>query len=113
MRHILRENFHCLVAHCCLLLENKVIDFQSDPERSVSNHEGFYPHSSDEGDGMEWDMLIRKYYDVSVWSKCRNCSAMKGEKECLYSQEVEADHNFNLHGVFVLSQTIILFGITS
>ena len=23
-------------------------------------------------------MLIRKYYDVSVWSKSRNCSAMKG-----------------------------------
>ena len=53
LRHILRENLHCLVAHCCLLLENKVIDIQSDPERSVSNHEGFYPHSSDEGDGME------------------------------------------------------------
>ena len=33
---------------------------------------------------------------------------MKIEKECLCCQEVEAVRNFNLQGIFVLSQAIIL-----
>ena len=36
-------------------LENKVIGFQFEPERSVSNREGFYQDIRDEGD------------DESVW----------------------------------------------
>ena len=30
-------------------LENKVIGFQFEPERSISNHKGFFQDSSDEG----------------------------------------------------------------
>ena len=33
---------------------------------------------------------------------------MKTEKECLYYQKVEAVYNFNLHGIFVLSEAISL-----
>ena len=39
--------------------------------------------------------------------KCRDCSAMKTEKECLYYQEMEAVCDFNLQRIFVLSQTIL------
>ena len=89
-------------------LENKVIGFQFEPERSISNHKGFFQDSSDEGDAMERDMFDRKDCDPSVWCKCRNCSTMKTEKECLCCQEVETVRNFNLQGIFVLSQAIIL-----
>ena len=89
-------------------LENKVIGFQFEPERSISNHKGFFQDSSDEGDAMERDMFDRKDCDPSVWCKCRNCSTMKTEKECLSCQEVLHFRNFNLQGKFVLSQTIIL-----
>ena len=34
-------------------LENKVIGFQFEPERSIFNHERFYQDSSDEGDAIE------------------------------------------------------------
>ena len=61
-------------------LENKVIGFQIVPERSISNHEGFYQDSSDEGVAMEQDMVDRKDCDPSVWCKCRNCSTMKTDK---------------------------------
>ena len=71
-------------------LENKVIGFQFEPEKSIFNHEGFYQDSSDEGDAIEQDMLDRKDCNPSVWCKCRNCSTMKTEKECLCCQEVEA-----------------------
>ena len=37
---------------------------------------------------------------------------MKTEKEYLCYQEVEAVCNFNLHGIFVLSQAIILSELT-
>ena len=93
-------------------LENKVIGFQFDPERSMSNHEGFYQDNSDEGDTMERDMFVRKDNDPTVWCKCRNCSTMKTEKECLCYQEVEANRDFNLQGIFVLSQAIILSELT-
>ena len=89
-------------------LENKVIGFQFEPERTISNHEGFYQDSSDEGNAMERDMFVREDCDPSVWCKCRNCSTMKTEKKCLCSQEVEAVRVFNLQGIFVLSQAIIL-----
>ena len=89
-------------------LENKVIGFQFEPERSIFNHEEFYQDSSDEGDAIERDMLDRKDCDSSVWWKCRNCSTMKTEMECLCCQEVEVVHGLNLHGIFVLSQAIIL-----
>ena len=89
-------------------LEKKVIGFQFEPERSISNHEGFYQDSSDEGDAIERDMLDRKDSDPSVWCKCRNCSTMKTEKECVCCQELEAVHGVNLQGIFVLSQAIIL-----
>ena len=89
-------------------LENKVIGFQFGPERSIFNHEGFYQDSSDEGDAIERDMLDRKDCDPSVWWKCRNCSTMKTEKECLCCQEVEAVRGLNLQGILVLSQAIIL-----
>ena len=91
-------------------LENKVIGFQFEPERSISNHEGFYQDSSDEGDAMERDIFDRKGCDPSVWCKCRNCSTMKTEKECLLSRR--AVRNFNLQGIFVLSQAIILSELT-
>ena len=89
-------------------LENKVIGFQFEPERSIFNHQRFYQDSSDEGDAIERDMLDRKDCDPSVWWKCRNCSTMKAEKECLCCQEVEAVRGLNLQGVFVSSQAIIL-----
>ena len=57
-------------------------------------------------------MFLRKDCDPSVRWKCRNCSTMKTEKECLCYQEVEAVCNFNLHGIFVLSQAIILSELT-
>ena len=56
----------------------------------------------------ERDMFDRKDCDPSVWCKCRNCSTMKTEKECLCCQEVEAVRDFNLQGIFVLSQAKIL-----
>ena len=34
-------------------LENKVTGFQFEPKKSISNHEGLYQDSSDEGDAME------------------------------------------------------------
>ena len=55
-------------------LENKVIGFQFEPERSIFNHERFYQDSSDEGDAIERDMFDRKDRGPSVWWKCRNCS---------------------------------------
>ena len=76
-------------------LEDKVIGSQFEPERSISNHEGFYQDNSDEGDLMELDMFVRKDCDPSVWCKCRNCSTMKTEKEFLCCQEVEAFRDFN------------------
>ena len=69
-------------------LENKVIGFQFELERSIFNHEGFYQDNSNEGDAIKQDMLDRKDCDPSVWYKCRNCSTMKTEKECLCCQEV-------------------------
>ena len=43
-----------------MYLESKVMCFQSEPERSVSNHEGFYQDSSDKGNTMGLDMFVRK-----------------------------------------------------
>ena len=80
-------------------LENKVIGFQFEPERSISNHKGFFQNSSDGGDAMDCD--------PSFWSKCKNCSTMKAEKECLCCQKVEAVRDFILQGIFILSQAII------
>ena len=88
-------------------LENKVIGFKFVPERSIANHKGFLQDSSDEGDDMERDMFDRKDCNPSVWWKCRNCSTMKTEKECLCCQVVEAVRDFILLGTFVLSQAII------
>ena len=88
-------------------LESKVTGFPFEPERSIFNHEIFYQDSSDEGDAIERDMLDRKDCDPSVWWKCRNCSTMKTEKECLCCQEVEVVRGLNLQGIF-LSQAIIL-----
>ena len=53
--------------------------FQFEPERSISNHEGFYQDSSDQGNTTERDMFVRKDCDPVVWYKCRNCSTMKTE----------------------------------
>ena len=89
-------------------LENKVTGFQFEPERSISNHKGFFQNSSDEGDAMEQDMFERNNSEPSVWCKCRNCSTIKTEKEYLCCQEVEAVRNFNPQGIFSLSQAIIL-----
>ena len=93
-------------------LENKVIGFQFEPERRISNHEGFYQDISDEGDAMKRDIFEKKDCDPSTWCKCRNCFTMKTKKECLCCQEVEAIRNFNLQGIFVLSQAIILSELT-
>ena len=60
-------------------LENKVIGFQFEPERSIFNHERFYQDSSD---AIERDMFDSKDRDPSVWWKCRNCCTMKTKKEC-------------------------------
>ena len=93
-------------------LENKVIGFQFELERSISKHEGSYQDSSDEGDAMEQDMFDRKDSDPIVCCEYRNSSTMKTEKECLCCQEVEAFRDFNLQGIFVLSQGITLSGLT-
>ena len=62
---------------------------------------------------IEQDMFVRKDCDPSVWWKRRNCSAiMKTEKECLCFQEVGAVCDFNLQGIFSLSQAIILSEVT-
>ena len=53
-------------------------------------------------------MFIGKGCDPSAWCKCRNYSTIKTEKECMCCQKVEAVRNFNLLGIFVLSQAIIL-----
>ena len=78
-------------------LENKVISFQFEPEKSIFDHKGFYQDSC----------LSRK-----IWYKCRNCSTMKTEKKCLCHKEVEDVRDFNLQGIFVLSQAIILSKLT-
>ena len=70
-------------------LEHKVIVFQFEPERSISNHKGLYQDSSYEGDAMERDMFVKKDCNPSVKCKCRNSSTMKKEKECLCCQEVK------------------------
>ena len=54
----------------------------------------------------ERDMFDRK---DCVWCKCGNCSIMKTEKECLCCHEVEAVRDFNLQGIFVLSQAKMLW----
>ena len=56
----------------------------------------------------ERGMFDRKDCDPSVWCKCRNYSTMKAEKECLCCQEEEAVRDFNLQGIFVLSQANVL-----
>ena len=94
-------------------LENKVIGFQFEPERSISNHKGFFQDSSDEGDAMERDMFDRKDCDPSVWCKCRNCSTMKTEKECLCCQEVETVRDFIFISRYIcLESSNSLIGIT-
>ena len=65
-------------------LENKVIGFQLEPERNVSNHEEFYQDSCGEGDTMERDMFDRKDCDLSVWCKCKNCFTIKTKKEWMF-----------------------------
>ena len=42
------------------------MSFQFEPERSISNHEGFF-QDSDEGDAIERDMFDKKDCDPSVW----------------------------------------------
>ena len=88
-------------------LENKVIGFQFQPERSISNHNGFFQDSSEEIDAIKRDIFVRKDCDPSAWCKCRNCFTMETEKECLCCQEREAVRDFNLQGIFVFSQAII------
>ena len=41
--------------------------FQFEPERSISNHEGFCQGSSDESNTTQRDMFVRKDCDPSVW----------------------------------------------
>ena len=98
----------CFLISAKIDLENKVIGFQFEPRRSISNHKGFFQDSSNEGDAMEREVSGRKYCDRSVWFKCRNCYTMKTEKECLCCQEVEMVHDFILQSIFVLSPAIIL-----
>ena len=57
--------------HVNIDVENKVVGFQFESERSISNHKGFYQDSSDEGDAMKQDMFDRKDCDLSVWCKYR------------------------------------------
>ena len=83
--------------------EYKVMGFQFEPERIISSHEGFYQDSSDESNNTERDTFVRKDCDHSVWWKCRNCSTMKTEKECLCDQGVEAVCDFSFQGIFVIS----------
>ena len=63
-------------------LKNKVIGFEFDAVRSVSNHERFYQ-------------------DIVV-----NCA------RCLCCLEAETVCDFNLQGIFALSQEIILLELT-
>ena len=62
---------------------------------------------------MLWsETYARKDCDPSAWCKCRNFSTIKTEKEYLYCHKVEAVCDFNLDGIFVLSQAIILSELT-
>ena len=63
--------------------ESKVMDTQIEREKSISDHEGFCQDSSNEGNTTEQDMFVRIDLNARVWCKCRNCSTMKTEKECL------------------------------
>ena len=101
-----KKSFSFFLISVKMDLENKGIGFQFEPEKSISNHKGFFQDTSDEGDAMERGRFDRKDYDPSVWCKCRNCSTTKTEKECLCCQEVEGVRRG--FGVFVLSQAIIL-----
>ena len=47
--------------------ESKVMGFQFEPQRSISNHEGFFQDSSDEGNTTERGTFVRKDCDPSVW----------------------------------------------
>ena len=47
--------------------EHKVMGFQFELERIISSHEGFYQHSSDEGNTMEQDTFVRKGCNPNVW----------------------------------------------
>ena len=89
-------------------LENKAIGFQFEPERSMP----MIKDSTKIVVMKERDMFDRKDCDLSVLCKCRGCSTMKTEKECLCCQDVEVVCDFNLEGIFVLSQAIILSEVT-
>ena len=47
-------------------LDSKAMGFQLEPERSISNDEGFYQDSSDEVNTTERDMFVRKDCDPTV-----------------------------------------------
>ena len=83
-------------------LASKIMGFQFEPERGISNHEGFYQDRSDDDNSTERDMLSGKIATLVF-----HCTTKKAEKECLFFQEVEAVRDFNLRGIFVLSQAII------
>ena len=88
-----------------MVSESKVTGFQFESERRISSHEGFCQDSSDEGNTKEWDVCQERLWP-RVWWKCKKISTMKTEKECLCFQEVEAVCDFNLQGIFILSQAI-------
>ena len=55
---------------------------------------------------LQSEMFVRKHCDLEFGESVKKISTMKTEKECLCFQEVEAVRNFNLQGIFVLSQAI-------
>ena len=92
-------------------LESKVIGFQFEPERSISNHKRFFQDSSGEGDAMLWSdtcltgKIATLAFGASVWlaplwKQKRNVGTVKKWRR--FSK-------FNLQGIFVLSQAIILW----
>ena len=86
--------------------------FQFEPERSISSHEGFCQDSSDEGSTTKRDMFVRKDWQPQCLVKVQKFLHNETEKECQCYQEVEAVCNFNLQGIFFLSQAIILSELT-
>ena len=89
-------------------LESKVIGF------SLSQ-KGLYPVMEDSNKIVVMKVILRG--EICLSGKFANLVfgesvEMKTEKECLCYQEVEAICNINLHGIFVLTQAIILSELT-
>ena len=92
-------------------LESKVLGFQYELARSVSNHEKFYQEGTDKGDAMKQPVSSRKDSKIRAWCKYRHCITMKTEKICLCCNKVETVRDFNFQTTFVLNQAVFFFSV--